>query len=394
MVKYSLLARIELAVIAVLLFFPVAMIPWQNEAVLSAFHNRTLTAWPPGSVFLNRPEQYFRQASNWFADRSGPVVLATEVQKRILYYVFATPPELRVSLGRSDHVYWNGINNAGVNALLSNNCILSHSPETVAAFENALGELKNYGADHNVMTYVVVVPMSSTLYADYLPAKVPSALRTECERVLAGNTPLRKLVHRHDLNLVFPFDEMKARRDDPGFFPAANYHPGPASLTVARTAFLKRFGIDTRIEETTTATMTPSEILGSYGIKRLFPDYVISNRAIRSDDAANAALHHELAEFFVGSPSTNVFVNDARDARGTVLMLSDSVGFGASRIFAAGFKRLIWVYTNGMRQERIDQVIDRVAKTEKFDSMLMLINEAAIGRIGTWADTLAAQHRP
>jgi hypothetical protein len=391
MVKFSLLARIELAIVAVLLLIPVAMIPWQKEAVLSAFHNRTLTAWPAVSVFLNRPELYFRQVSNWVADRAGPVVLATRIQKRILYYVLATPPEPRVSLGRDDHFYWNGINNAGVNALFANNCILSHNPETAAAFEKGLGALKDYGSDHGLMVYAVVVPMAPTLYADDLPAKVPRPLREYCARVLAGDTPLRKMAQRQDLNVVFPFDELKAERDDPGFFPAANYHPGPASMSVARAAFMKRFGIRTQIEQTLTAVMAPSEILGSYGIGQLFPAYTLSNPRIRSDDAANAALGQDLAEFFVGPPSTNVFINDAPDAEGTTLMLSDSLGFEGSRVFAASFKRLIWVYTNGMRHERIDQVIDRVAKTEKLDSVLMLINEAAIGRITTWAETLAAQ---
>lgn len=389
MVQISAFARIGLIIFALLLLGPVVSIPFQDEVALSQFHNRTLSVWPTPQTFLNRPELYVRQASNWIADRAGPVVFATKLQKRILYYVFATPPEPRVSLGRGDHIFWNGINNAGVNALFANNCILSHSAETVGQFEKALVALKAYGVAKRVRIYAVVVPMAPTLFADDLPAKVPESLRNDCLRVLTGDTPLRKLAHRLDLDFVYPFDEMKAKRDDPGFFPSANYHPGPASLSMVRSAFIKHFDLRAPIDEKVTSVMVPSEILGSYGIGKLFPDYVINSLNIRSEDAANASLNSELKDLFVGPPSTNLFSNDAASAEGSTLMLSDSVGFTAGRVFAPGFKRLTWVYTNGMRQERIDLVIDRVAKAEKFDSIIMLINEAAIGRITTWAETLA-----
>jgi hypothetical protein len=390
MVQMPLIVRIQLAICSLVLLLPIVTIPLQDEAVLSRFQNRTLTAWPTFKEFLHRPEKYASQTNQWMADRAGPVMFATILQKRFLYYVLHTPPEPRVTLGKNAHIFRNGINNAGVNGLFENDCILSHSLATAAELEKGLSALKGYGTATQRKIYSVLMPMTPTLYADDLPSKVPSAIRIACERVLSGETPLRILSEKQDLNFVFPFNEIKSRRDDLGFFPAANYHPGPLSLSVARDAFLKKLGITTKIEQKTESIIAHSEILGSYGINKYFPAYVVENKNIHADDAANKRLNRQLTDLFVGPPSSSVFLNDEPGASGTVLMISDSVGFTASTIFASGFKRLIWVYTNGMRRERIDELINQVAELEKFDSILMLVNEGAVGRIITWASTLQA----
>jgi hypothetical protein len=75
-------------------------------------------------------------------------------------------------------------------------------------------------------------------------------------------------------------------------------------------------------------------------------------------------------------------------------MLTDSVGIAAAPVFAAAFKRLIWVYTNVMiAQEDVGKVAARVMSVEPIDSVVLLLNAGSAAKLVTWTDSLVGQLR-
>lgn len=395
MTSISTAARIQLAIIALCLFIPAAMIPFQNEVVLSQFHNRTLTAWPAWGSFAEDPAKYFRQARNWIADRAGFSREATILQKKMLFYVLDTSPQPRVTIGRNNHVFYNGVSDAYVNGLFEVVCVQSHTAEMAAKLEQSASSIVAFGKRRQWAVDIVIVPMTPTLYADYLPRSVPRALRNACMGPLNGNSPLFRLADTPGLNLVYPFAAMKSRRDDDGFFPIVNYHPIGLSLKVIRDAYLAKAGRMPVVGEALEARSAASEILSQYDINKHYPVYALTNASISDDLQARDRLTDQLRDMFEGPPTTRVIANARGDAAGTALMLTDSVGFAAAPVFAAGFKRLIWIYTNGLHQQaQIGEVIDRIAKFERLDNLLLVVNEGATGRIVEWGDALsAAKHQ-
>lgn len=76
-----------------------------------------------------------------------------------------------------------------------------------------------------------------------------------------------------------------------------------------------------------------------------------------------------------------------------VALVLGSVGIRAAPVFVSGHKRLIWIWTNGLKQLDVPAVIDRAARTEHFDSIILLVNEGLIRQAGRWAASLPAPWR-
>jgi hypothetical protein len=183
---------------------------------------------------------------------------------------------------------------------------------------------------------------------------------------------------------------MRKQRDDPAYYPRANFHPMGLSLVTLRDVFLRKAGLETKIEEAVRLSASRSEILGMYDIQATYPVYYVHNGKVASDDAASARLNRRLSDLSVAPPLTAFYTNDSEGASRVALMLSDSFGGIASRVFAGAFRRLIWVYTNDIRQERIGEAITRVAELEHLDVIIMLVNEGGVDRILTWGKALSS----
>lgn len=393
-VKVSRNAGLWTVLIALALYVPIAAAPLQNTDTLQKFHNRTLKAWPSASDFMWDPPAYFKQISEYLSDRAFPIMSATVLQKKILYYVLQTPPQRRVTLGRHGHVFLNGASDDSLNALMKNTCMAGHSPETIADLQKSFTELRDYGRRTGREMYFVIVPMTPTLYADDLPKTVPLDIRRACLAGLGPASPLVALAGHPELHFVYPLLPMMKLRSDDGFFPKANYHPSGESLQVIRDAFLEQNSMVLPRGETMTAGFGQSEILSGYGIDTLYPKYVLHDPSVSTQPKDAAALSASIEDLFQGHPLADVFANTDPDAKGDVLMLSDSVGIAGSSVFAAGFHRLSWIYTNGMDQAKIGELIDRAAASEPFDAILLLTNEGGSGRFSEWAKALSRAAGP
>lgn len=246
--------------LAVCLLVPTLGIAAQDEAVLTRFHNHTLSAWPTGTAFRTDPVAYFQSAKTWLAERVFPVEQVTEFQKSVVFHLLNGAPESRVTLGDEGHIFLNGSSSRDVNELFETACVRAHSKDTAARLEGLMVAWAKTGRDRNLAVDVVVVPTGASIYGDKLPHGVPVTLRRECLERTKGNSPLLAIRTPAGLNFVYPLPEMLAARNDEAFFPKGNWHPTGLSLKVARDAYLGRLHPAGAVDETLQLGHAPAEL--------------------------------------------------------------------------------------------------------------------------------------
>jgi hypothetical protein len=382
MVSFSPAARLQIAIVAGLLSIPAVIIPTQNTEQLAQFHKRYLAEWPYADSFGPDPVRYFRQAGKWFADRIGFIHPAAQIQKAILMYALRTPPEHRITLGRDGFIFLNGPSEQYINRIFEDQCIHSHSDAAVANVAMNLPALVRLGRKFGVPLHSIAVPMMSTLYADHIPHSVPDKIRNACLAVFNDNSALEKVAAQRNLNFLYPFAEMKALRNEKGFFPQANFHPDGLSVKTVRDAYLKTAGLSPVTGETIELGAAPSELLETYGLEINYPTWIIKNANVGRDNQASAAISEKLSPLFKIPPVVTVFTNRGPASK-IGLLLSDSVGIRAAPTFAGGFRRLIWVYLREMKQpENLEQIVEGVASSEHLDNIIVMLNEGSLLSFG------------
>lgn len=379
MATISLPARLLLILLAAVLLLPVATIPLQDEEALRRFHNRVLHDWP-ASVSIG--PDYFKAAGQWLADRANPIMAASLLQKEILFHVLHTAPRPRVSLGLEGHVFVNGHGDASLNNIIGPQCLAAQQPGIIALLEQRLNNIQGFARHLGMTQRTVIFPTTPALYADFLPPSIPRSLRDACKSVLEHGSPLSGLAR---LGVTYPFAEMKALRGDPGFYPIADFHPDGYSLKIARDAYLRDEGITLNIHETLKPTTGLSEILLDYGIRKSYPRYEVIDSTVARNAGADNALARELKGFFSNPPQLGVFSNSDPRVSKSAIVLSDSFGRLASPVFAAAFRRLVWINLSGIHYDNLAAMLERLARDQKSDAMILMVHEGnlvAIDAVG------------
>jgi hypothetical protein len=182
---------------------------------------------------------------------------------------------------------------------------------------------------------------------------------------------------------------MKELRLDEGFFPKGNWHPTGLSLKVIRDAYLRQLGVDPAVDETLIKTKRPSELLLSYGIEWALPVYAVTETPAVLDAAKTARLTQAIADFF---PPSGVMASAFRSEKPVIddvaLMVSDSYGNLAAPVFAAAFREFQHVMTNGMRQDRLAELIERIERSGHVGRIIMLVEEGNTDRLVEWSQSL------
>jgi hypothetical protein len=391
MMRASPKAKLFTSALALLLLVPVFGLFLQETSSLERFHNRTLIKWPGMGGLRDDPVAYFKQARAWLADRVFPIVQASMLQKRLLLYVLRTPPERRITMGRDGFIFVNGISEDSINGIFESVCVTAHSEPAISAFRKSLPGIASYAERRATPVDVVVVPTSTTLFGDYLPASVPERFRRACKARTDGESPLLALQESRKPLVVFPFLEMKAARDDPAFFPKGNWHPSGLSLKVVRDAYLARRNVKEPVPETLERTTSPSEILRTYGIDFELPVYRVHNGSVAENPSRNESLRRRVADLFA-SPwfTTHAFSNGGAVVPEVALLLSDSYGELAAPVFAGAFKELFQITTNDLKPARTTELIDRVSSVAHVDRVILLVQEGNTERIVEYSRWLAA----
>jgi hypothetical protein len=391
MVLISPRARLLTTLVALLLLLPVLCTRLQNPATLESFHNRTLRPWPVAASFPADPVRYFQNAKAWLADRAFPIIEATKLQRKVLYYVFDTAPQRRISLGSNGFVFLNGSSDAQANEVFETNCIVSHGKDSRDKLAQALPQIAQYAQRRGVAVDVIVVPTLATLYAQHLPPSVPEKYRKACREVGAGVSALLDIAPTPGVNFVFPLNAMRAASADEAFFPKGNWHAIGKSVAVARDAYLHVLGAAPPAQERLEPGVAPAELLEPYGIVVWNPIYFVRNAHVRSDPARSGAFAAAIASLFPNPHvSTAYYANDAPVLDQSVLMVSDSYGHSASEVFAGAFRDLSMVVTNGMATGDVGELVDRASRLQRIDRVILLVQEGSVDRIVGLAQGLAA----
>ena len=386
----SIKAKLFTSALALALLVPVFGLWFQDTSKLERFHNRSLSKWPVIGGLRDEPVTYFKQARAWLADRVFPIAQVSMLQKHFLLYVLKTPPERRVTMGKDGFIFLNGASENAINGLLESVCVRAHSEPVSSAFRKSLPGIASYAERRATPVDVIVIPTSTTLFGDYLPASVPEHFRTACLARTDGDSPLLAIQDSHAPLVVFPFMEMKKVRDDPAFFPKGNWHPSGLSLKVVRDTYLARRNVKEPVPETLERTTGPSEILSSYNIDFELPVYRVHNPSVDENRSRNESLRRSVADLF-DSPqvSTHAYNNSHAVLQEVALLLSDSYGDLAAAVFAGAFKELLHITTNGMKEARVAELINRVSSATHVDRIILLVQEGNTDRIVEYSRSLA-----
>lgn len=387
MMLASTRARILIAICCLFLLVPIVGIPLQNEAALEQLHYHTLSKWPKTDGLFGSPVHYFSQARSWLADRAYPIIGASMLSNKVLYSVFRTAPQIRLTLGKDGFLFVNGHSDDTVNELFDNLCIKAHSGPAKEHLQNAFASLAKFAQARAIAVDVVIVPTMATLYGDYLPASVPPTYLSACRQRVSGDSPLLRIPKQAGMNFLYPFPQMKAARNDEAFFPKGNWHASGMSLKVVRDAYLALLGVQGEVDDRLVRGTAPSEILASYGIIADFPIYFVRNEHVRRDPDRLAALVKEVSDLYpYPSFAANYYVNSSPVIPESVLMVSDSFGDRASEVFAGAFKSTFQVAS--LQKENMRELIERVSRLEGTTRLILLVQEGGVEQIVAWADAL------
>lgn len=388
-VQLSRGARLWTTLAALLLLIPVLGMQLQSTERLEIFHNRRLQPWPAATAFVADPVAWVRAARGWLGDRVYPIRRAAQWRKRFLLNVLHTAPGRHVALGEDGYVFLTGTSNSTPYDILQNSCINAHIPSAGPAMQRALREAAEYGRRRGIAVDVVVMPTLLSLYADRLPASVPAQYRAACRAAAAGDSPLLRITAPAGTHYVFPFHELQALRDDPGFFPQANWHASGWSIQVARDAYLAALGLPAPAQETRTPVQLPSEILRMSDLTRLQPAYELHNANVQIDTDGEAGFRAAIGEL-IPNPYfiTAVYRNAAVTNGESVLILSDSYGQLFAPALAGAFASVAQVTANEMAPGDAARLIAQTARWRKLDRVILLTHDGGAFRIYGWTQSL------
>jgi hypothetical protein len=384
----SLRARLILLFVSIVLFIPILGITIERKPELENFHQRVLPDWPKSGDFLHDPAQYFADAKSWLSFRVWPIIDVSIFQKTFLLSALGTPPQRRVTLAANGFVFLNGTDDGHINNILQNVCVRAHSEELTSAFAAALPRVAAYAKAIGLPIDVEVYPTPETLYGDHLPLSVPLTYRQACAARAAGNSPLTHIASPEGLNYLFPFAQMHAARDDEAFFPKANWHPDGLSLKIGRDAYLKTLGLTGQIHESLIRTESPSELLTTYGIVQNTPIYRIDAPTVSDDAEGNEKMRAAIIDLFLNPRFfSNAYRNSDPISNETLLILSDSYGNLASKVYAGAFRRVFQIMANDTRPDTAAEMIRRINDAVGIDRVLVMMQEGNLDRVVDYAAT-------
>src|SRR6478752_10141729 len=150
MMVASTRARITIAVCCLFLLVPIFGIPLQDQPTLEQLHYHTLSKWPDSRSLYVSPVQYFGQARSWLADRAYPIIAISMLSNKVLYYVFRTSPQPRITLGKDGFLFVNGHSDDTVNESFDNLCIKAHSAAASQHLRDSLPRLAKFAGERGI----------------------------------------------------------------------------------------------------------------------------------------------------------------------------------------------------------------------------------------------------
>lgn len=385
MIHISRSALAANCLLAALLLVPALGVFVQDERALQAFHGRALAAWPALSTCADDPVAYFESMKRWIADRIFPIQQATQAQANLLY-MLGSPPEPRVTLGKEGFVFLNGGTNGTTDSIFATTCVQAHEQRAADFLQRTLAnEARSRIAGRARPIDVIVVPTPSTLYGDKLPSDVPATYRQACLDRVAGRSPLLSVRANAPLSFFYPLPEMLAARDAEGFYPKGNYHPLGSSLKLIRDGYLARRQVFAPIDEEMVLGHAPSEVLSMSGVLSDRPVYFIKNPSVNERPRKNAELARWINALFQRADNpARVYTNTQPVLEERVLMLSDSYGVAAAKVFAGAFRQVTQVTTNYLLRGQVPRLIERIDYVEPFDRLIILFQEGNIYNVSEW----------
>ncbi|WP_313915058.1 hypothetical protein [Tahibacter sp.] len=389
MLHISRRARLLACLMALALLVPVAGLRLQTTQQLEQFHRRTLHAWPANNAFAGDPVAWFRDARAWLVDRAYPIRHAAQWRRQLLLHVLHTSPQGNIALGDDGFIFLTGVDENTRYSIIEGACINAHTAEAGAALRRALAQLAQYSERSGIAVDVVVLPTLLTMYPERLPNSIPQIYRDACAARGRGESPLLDVAAPAGLHYSFPMAELRAARDDPAFFPQANWHAYGLSVKVARDSYLRQLGLAPPSTEHLKRVDKPSEILLMHGFTLLRPAWQVDSDTVAPDASGNDAFRAAIADLAPNPRFITYGWKNSTPLRAEkVLMVSDSYGQLTAPLYTAAFSSMVQITANDFKNTSVPLLVQRTRETRGVDRLILLVHDGGIYRIFGWASAL------
>jgi hypothetical protein len=260
------------------------------------------------------------------------------------------------------------------------NSILEQLPADIA-------ELNAHFAARGTDVRMLLVPSKITLYGDRFTSVAPPNVVRACTRTAHVN-PLVGLNDTGPGLIHYPWEAMRAGRDDPNFYPSGSFHWQGESVHDAMQSWIAAQPEPPLrpLDGTYETVELEQDIPGIVGFDRHYFGREYSN-------LANGV--HRVTDMLVAFPSGALarhraqhYVTDNPVFDRRVLVISNSFGIEGHLHLAPIYREMVWVNINGMNAAGQRALLDEWAVQYAPDTIIVLLDDVAALRTGQLVEAL------
>ena len=353
MSQMSRTTKCLIAAISILLLAPNFSLFTSDVRELESFHKRSLTEMPKPATWLQHPRDAFSQTRDWYTDRLGAKMSATETLARVRYKYLAG--KAASNLFRSaDYIF------------LADPSLISKGQHAVCPAKERWPEVEtaqHVALDSNVLLSeklgvpvdTVIVPTAPLLFAEKLPLSWPQPLRSNCLENQSLQNPIYQVADDRT-DLVYPLTEMLQKKVDPAYYPIHNFHFSGASALDSAAAYLDHVSRTSsqigRLHELKQLVQMSSDIsyMARFDIMR--PAYDVPFETVGLIEIPRNEVSRRMSEHVPTDAEIKLrypngfgryWLNSDPMAEGRLLILANSFGAFAAPAMATGFKETVQV---------------------------------------------------
>lgn len=386
----SLKEKVFLCLFAALLLIPAVKGGYEDERFRKRMERRNLAQAPELTLVIYQPKFFFNKLGTFLNDHIGFAVFLNRIYREMLFFVFKTSPNDMISLGRDGFIMIN-------DHLIRGVCLDSEYPDV-----KNLKHIADYYSKKGRRVIFAVVPSKEVLYPENINDDFPRNVREGCLSFKNRSNRfflLREQAKKEGFVFFYPFKRFYSERQTSYFYPKENLHWKSSSVRIFCEQLFKEIGLHpgpgfSKIDK---VIETRADLGSLFGFPRKTKINVYDNTQY---DVKKIRKRHRYTNM-VSNYYKQCSINSLHETKNPLcqkraLFLSNSFGSNASKTLAIGYKELIHIDTNRLKEKERRAFYTELVETIDPDDIIILVNDrdAVRGRIDRIARALIFDSNP
>jgi hypothetical protein len=373
---YDAGARVLTVAFSLLLAIP-AMVSWfTDHAARSRWENRPLVELP--APFAARKDtRFFDELDQYLNDHFGFALELNRLHRKLLFYVFRDSPSPDVSLGKDGYVFVTSFKSEPF-SVLETLCVHGMDAQVAAVSADAWAQILQHFARTHEHVALLIVPSKPTLYPEKFTLAVPRRYRERCAQYEQENSVSEAIVRSAQEGgsiAIYPYKEFLQQKYNGNFYPRENFHyAGKSAHWLGREA-LNRLGIavNADYEENVLGATVTHDIMNLLGFTRAleFTAYPYTAFQLRRQPRTPEYIR----DYFERAQQFGVITSDNPLSQRTALVIGNSFTTFTADHLAPGYRSLIYIMTNDLRQEEYVRFFTELVPRIGADDLIFVYND-------------------